>query len=81
MRLQVRLFAVVRQWAGADAVELDLPDRATVADLRRAMLTHLPRLVQFGPQLRFSVNSQYADDATPIPAAAEVACIPPPSGG
>ena len=81
MKLQVRLFAVVRGWAGQDAVELDLPAAATVTDVRRAMLTRLPQLSQFGPQLRFSVNAQYADDATPIPAGAEVACIPPPSGG
>ncbi len=81
MKIQVRLFAVVRQWAGSDGVELDLPDRATVAELRRAMLKSLPQLSQFGPQLRFSVNAQYADDATSIPAEAEVACIPPPSGG
>ncbi len=81
MQVTVRLFAVVRQWAGADSVEVELPDRPSVADLRRAMLKSLPGLAQFGPQLRFSVNAQYADDATSIPAGAEVACIPPPSGG
>ena len=81
MKLQVRLFAVVRGWAGQDSVELDLPAAATVTDVRRAMLARLPQLSQFGPQLRFSVNAQYADDATAIPADAEVACIPPPSGG
>ncbi len=81
MKLYVKLFAVVRSWAGADAVELDLPDRATVADLRRAMLERLPQLAQFGPQLRFSVSAEYADDATPILPNSDVACIPPPSGG
>lgn len=81
MRVRVRLFAVVRQWAGAETAELDLPEPATVADLRRSLLKQLPQLLQFGPQLRFSVNSQYADDALPIPAGAEIACIPPPSGG
>ena len=81
MRITVRLFAVVRSWAGADAVELDLPDRATAADLRRAMLARMPQLAQFGPQLRFAVNAEYADDATPILPDSDVACIPPPSGG
>ena len=81
MHLAVRLFAVVRQWANADQIEVDVPENSNIAELRRALLARLPQLSQFGPQLRFSVNAQYADDATPIPAGAEVACIPPPSGG
>jgi molybdopterin converting factor small subunit len=81
MKLQVKLFAVARQWAGADSVELNVPAGATVADVRQALLARLPQLAQFGPQLRFAVSAEYADDATPIPAAADVACIPPDSGG
>ena len=81
MKLQVHLFAAARQWAGAEAIALDLPAESNVADLRREMLARLPRLTAFGPQLRFAVNAQYADDATPIPPNADIACIPPVSGG
>jgi molybdopterin converting factor small subunit len=31
--------------------------------------------------LMFAIDAEYAVDATPIPLAAEVACIPPVSGG
>ncbi|MCC7086078.1 MAG: MoaD/ThiS family protein [Pirellulales bacterium] len=81
MKIQVKLFAAARQWAGADSVELEMSDKPLVADLRRALTSRLPRLEQFGPQLRFAVDSEFADDDTPISAQTEVACIPPVSGG
>jgi molybdopterin converting factor subunit 1 len=81
MIVNVRLFAVVRQLAGAENISLDLPGAVSVADVRRNLIERLPQLAQFGSQLRFAVNAEYADDATPVPAKAEVACIPPVSGG
>jgi sulfur-carrier protein len=81
VKVNVQLFAVARQWAAADSIALDVPEGATVADVRQALLARLPGLAPFGPQLRFAVNAEYADDALPIPAAADVACIPPVSGG
>jgi molybdopterin converting factor subunit 1 len=81
MKVNVKLFAVARQWADTEAVELELPESATVAQVRSALLESLPRLEQFGRQLRFAVNSEYADDSTPVPVDAEIACIPPVSGG
>jgi molybdopterin converting factor subunit 1 len=81
MKVSVKLFAVARQWAGADSVELDLPAAATVAAVRQALLTRLPQLAQFGSQLRFAVNADYADDSLAVPAGSDVACIPPVSGG
>jgi sulfur-carrier protein len=81
MNVDVQLFAVVRQWAGADSIQLDVPAGATVATLREKLLAKVPQLAAFGTQLRFAVNADYADDNTQIPAAAVVACIPPVSGG
>jgi sulfur-carrier protein len=81
MKVSVKLFAVARQWAGADSVELDLPTPATVATVRKALLTRLPQLAQFGSQLRFAVNADYADDSLAVCAGSDVACIPPVSGG
>jgi molybdopterin synthase catalytic subunit/molybdopterin synthase sulfur carrier subunit len=81
MKVSVKLFAVAKQWAETDSVELDLPADARVADLRKSLVCCLPRLEQFGPHLRFAVNSEYANEETTIPASAEIACIPPVSGG
>ena len=71
MTLTVLLFAHLRDRLGP-SVTLELPDGATVADLRS-------RLPIDGCQV--AVNLAFADDAEVIPAGAEVAVIPPVSGG
>ncbi len=79
--IRVKLFAVAKQVAGADAVELALQEGATVADVRRALLERYPSLTKLAKLLLFAVNGEYADDAMTIHPDAEVACIPPVSGG
>jgi molybdopterin converting factor subunit 1 len=81
MKVSVKLFAVAKQWAEADSAEFELPANSSVAELRRALIRRLPQLEQFGSHLRFAVNSEYATDTMPIPNNAEIACIPPVSGG
>ncbi len=81
MRVVVRLFAVARERAGRSSVEVDLPERPTVADLRAALGVVVPGLVPILPSVRFAVDSLYADDDTPVPPGAEIAAIPPVSGG
>lgn len=80
MKVTVRLFAAARQWAGADSIELDVQG-SKVADVRAALFDRLPQLSTFGPQMRFAVDSDFADDATPVTTNTEIACIPPVSGG
>ncbi len=81
MRVRVQLFAVARQLQGADVVELDLPEDATVADLKSAIPTQAPKLAGLLGQLQFAVNEDYAGERTRIGPADKVACIPPVSGG
>lgn len=81
MRARVHLFAVARQRAGRPSVEVDLPDGATVADLKRALRETVPDLAAVLPAARLAVNAEYADDAAPVPPGAEIALIPPVSGG
>jgi molybdopterin converting factor subunit 1 len=81
VKLRVKLFAVARQRAGSDWVEIELPDETTVRQLRGALADQYPPLAELLPHVRFAVNNDYAADTQPIPAAAEVAIIPPVSGG
>ncbi len=81
MILRIKLFAIARQRLGRDEVDVTLPDSATIADLRRALVEQFPALADVLPHIRIAVNSSYANDATVIPAGAEVALIPPVSGG
>jgi molybdopterin synthase sulfur carrier subunit len=81
MKVRVQMFAIARQRAGRDAVDLQLPDGARVADLRRALAVEVPDLGSILPHAMFAVNLEYADDDAAIPIDAAVACIPPVSGG
>jgi molybdopterin converting factor small subunit len=81
MKATVRVFALARQLAGQESLVVDLPSGATVADLRRAIADQYPALAGLVVHTLFAVNTQYAVDDTPIPADADLACIPPVSGG
>ena len=81
MIARVKLFAVAAQLAGADEIEVALSAEPTIASLRTALSDQYPALRQIMPHLMFAVNSQYANDQTPIETGTEIACIPPVSGG
>jgi len=81
VRLRVRLFAVAKQAAGRDSIDLELPQGATIAQLRRRLGAQVPQLSALAPQMLFAINRQYADDEAIVPPDADVACIPPVSGG
>jgi molybdopterin converting factor small subunit len=81
MLARVRLFAVARERAGRSVVEVELSEGATVADLKAAIVAEVPNLAPLIDIMRFAVGSEYADDATPIPPGADLAAIPPVSGG
>jgi molybdopterin synthase catalytic subunit len=78
----VRLYAVLRERAGRESIELDLPDRATVADALAA-LAQLPELAGLLARLpvQLAVNRDYASQQTVLHADDELALIPPLSGG
>jgi MoaE-MoaD fusion protein len=81
MVVEVRLFAILKERAGRDSVEVELSEGATVADALDA-LTALPGL-DILPRMpvRMAVNRDYATLETVLVAADELALIPPVSGG
>jgi molybdopterin converting factor subunit 1 len=81
MHVEVKLFALARQLAGAETATVLLPPGATVLELKGALAEGYPPLADLLRHTRFAINADYASDATPIPAGAEIACIPPVSGG
>ena len=81
MRIVVHLFAIAKQTAGCDRVELDLPPGATVADLRRQLGQAATPLAPLMPQMLFALDAEFASDAAVIREQSRVACLPPVSGG
>lgn len=81
MRIRVKLFARARDLAGAPTVEVDLPDGATAAQLRSALLDQSPALRPLAASLLIAIGSEYAAESTVLVPGADVACFPPVSGG
>jgi MoaE-MoaD fusion protein len=82
MRVQVKLFAVLREAAGRDSLELELPDGATIGDALEAVGRE-PGLEELMGRLpvRAALNREYAPEQASLAAGDELALIPPVSGG
>src|SRR5438874_643713 len=76
MEVHVRLFASLRERAGRDVVELEVPDGARVADV----IERLGGLFD-GVPVVMAVNREYADPSLELHGGDELALIPPVSGG
>ena len=78
--VSVRLFAGLRERAGADRIEVQLPDGAVVRDVLAAMAgTAVGALAP--KQCVVAVNREYAGPDEPVREGDEVALVPPVSGG
>jgi molybdopterin synthase catalytic subunit len=83
MVLQVRLFAVLRERAGRDSLEVEVAEGATVADALRALgevSEPLAAALEAMPVV-MAVNRSYAGAGATLSAGDELALIPPVSGG
>jgi molybdopterin synthase catalytic subunit len=83
MLLQVRLFAVLRERAGRDSLEIELAEGATVADALRALADAsepLGAALEAMPVV-MAVNRTYAGEEETLSPGDELALIPPVSGG
>jgi MoaE-MoaD fusion protein len=80
VRVSVRLFAGLRERAGTDRLEVDLPDDARVADVLAAM-AGTPVGALRPRECVVAVNREYATADEPVRAGDEVALVPPVSGG
>jgi molybdopterin converting factor subunit 1 len=81
MNVRIKLFAAARDRAGAEEISVRLPATATIADLRAAVAEQYPQLTPILRAAMFAVDHEYGSDSTRVSAEAEIACIPPVSGG
>lgn len=79
MRVKVRLFAQYRETAGAEALDLELPEGARVADALAALEERFPGLEMSAGMA--AVNANFAKPDTSLRDGDELAFLPPVSGG
>ena len=81
MRVTVLFFAQARERAGCASTTLELPEGSRIEDARAAIARSHPALEPLWPHLALAVNGELARAGTPIGPGAELALLPPVSGG
>ena len=80
-KIRLLFFATLKERAGLANTELELPETATVMDLKAQVAQLYPAVGPLLAHSLVSVNQNYAFDEDRIPEHAEVALFPPVSGG
>ncbi|MDA0810337.1 MAG: MoaD/ThiS family protein [Planctomycetota bacterium] len=81
MLLNIRLFARAKDLAGSDTISVELPEGATVGDLRSALHDQFPSLDPVIPNLHVAIGTDYAKDSATLDESQSISCFPPVSGG
>lgn len=81
MKVRVIGFATVGEVLGKVPVEIELPAGSQLADLHEALVERYPALVPLWPRLAVAVDGTMASAEQPLTDGAEVALLPPVSGG
>jgi molybdopterin synthase catalytic subunit len=74
-------FASAADAVGASEQRLEVTGEATVGALRHSLGTRFPALVPLLPRLAVAVDGEVVGDAAALVDGAEVALLPPVSGG
>jgi molybdopterin synthase catalytic subunit len=80
-RLRIRLFATLRERAGASELVREFPEGATVAEVWASLKKEFPALASSRDSVSFAVNQEYVRGDFRLNDGDEVAFIPPVSGG
>lgn len=79
--LNVRLFALIREKVGREAIALEVPAGTTVGDLAARLREAEPAVAPYLEASRVAVNLAFARPDHVIAAGDDVALIPPVGGG
>lgn len=81
MHVRVRLFARLREIAGAGELTRELPSGATARGVWDSVAADFPELRAYAASISVAVNEEYAKMTTAVKDGDEVAFLPPVSGG
>lgn len=79
--ITVCFFARARDLAGLERVRMTLPVGATIGDVRNQLAHEFPRLAGLLTRSALAIDNEFAEDDSAVPPGAEVAVLPPVSGG
>lgn len=81
IRVTIRLFARLREAAGASECACTVRDGATVGDVWRALANRYPAVAEYERVVSCAINADFARREAAVHEGDEVAFLPPVSGG
>ncbi|HSS48566.1 MAG TPA: molybdenum cofactor biosynthesis protein MoaE [Thermoanaerobaculia bacterium] len=81
MKIHLLAFASAGDALGASEMEIEMPEGSRVADLRARLDREHPGIVPLWPRLAVAVDGRVVSPEEPLRDGAEVALLPPVSGG
>jgi molybdopterin converting factor subunit 1 len=81
VHVTVRLFARLRELAGAGELTRQIPDGSTARDVWHALTAEFPAMTDYGRSISCAVNEEYSRLTATLHDGDEVAFLPPVSGG
>ncbi len=86
MKVRLMLYGALRDMVPDDLVDLDVPPQCDIGTLRRLLMTHLEtctggKRVGLVQRSAFATTEEVLHDTSRVPANAELAVLPPVSGG
>jgi molybdopterin synthase sulfur carrier subunit len=81
MKIELLLFASIKEKIGKSKIEIEANEFCTVQNLLDILFLQYPTINSYTKSLLVSVNQEFADHSQIISAKDEVAIFPPVSGG
>ena len=81
MKIQVKLYAICKEIAKTNQIELDLDENGSTKDLLNKLIEKFPEMEKISPNIAFAINKNYVPSETILKERDIVSLIPPVSGG
>jgi molybdopterin converting factor subunit 1 len=81
VHVTIRLFARLRELAGASELTREVADGSTALDVWNALAREFPRLADYTTAVSVAVNEEYARLGASVRDGDDIAFLPPVSGG
>ncbi len=81
MNIKVQFFAILKERAGAESVQFQMEEGATLNDLKRKLVEKYGNALKLNNSIVFAVNGLVVRDNIKLKHNDKVALLPPVSGG
>ena len=81
MKVRAEFYSRLKEIIGAPALEISLPENATVNDLFQQLQASYPQLRDFEKSILFGIELEFVDRKQPLNDGDMIAIMPPVQGG